>query len=163
MLLDKNGKIKGKFSIVDAAVIVLVLVVIAGICVRYSSVVTGAVKSSESFRYVVKVPSVRVYTLNALVVGDNVTDKQSSKVLGKIVDVKSETATHTATTADGRIIQAQIADRLDCYVTIEAEGKESNESYLLHDSTELSVGREVELYTERCKTTGEITFVEVIE
>ena len=43
MILDKNGKIGGKISIIDVGVILIVLVVIAGIFVRFGSGITTAV------------------------------------------------------------------------------------------------------------------------
>ena len=163
MLLDKNGKIKGKFSIVDAAVLVLVAVVIAGICVRYSSVVTSAVKSDASFRYVICISAVRSYTVEAIKEGDNVTDKKAENVLGKVVGVYTEPAKQHAVTADGTVVNALVPDRSDFYITIETNGKESDTGYILNDSTELSVGRTIDLFTERCKTSGKIKSVEVIE
>lgn len=163
MLLDKNGKIKGKISIVDVAVIALVIVVIAGICVRYSSIITDSVKSDASFRYVLRIPTVRSYTVEALKAGDVVTDKKSDKILGKIVDVTSEPAKLLPTTADGRVIETIVPERFDCYVTVEATGTESESGYIMDDTTELSVGRYVDLYTQKCKTSGQIKSVEVIE
>ena len=64
--MDKNGKIGGKVSIIDILVVVLVVAVIVGIVARYGSSVTGAVKSNKQFEYVLKVESVRQYTVDAL-------------------------------------------------------------------------------------------------
>ena len=163
MLMDKNGKLFGKISIIDAAAILLVIVLASGIGVRYRSRITTAVKSHETFRYVIDVSTVRDYTVDALKKGGNVTDKRSEKVLGKIVDVQVEDTKESATTADGRIIDIEVPDRYTCLVTIEADGKESDESYVLDDSTELAVGRHVELYTQYCKTSGEIKSVEIVK
>lgn len=163
MLLDKNGKIGGKISIIDAAAILLAIVLAAGIGVRYGSRITKAVKSHETFRYVVRVSTVRDYTVTALKKGGNVTDKRSEKVLGQIKDVQVEETVENATTADGRIVDVEVPERYTCYVTIEADGKESDESYILDDSTELAVGRTVELYSQYCKTSGEIKSVEVLK
>ena len=44
----------------------LVVAVIVGIVARYGSSVTGAVKSNKQFEYVLKVESVRQYTVDAL-------------------------------------------------------------------------------------------------
>ena len=84
--MDKNGKIGGKVSIIDILVVVLVVAVIVGIVARYGSSVTGAVKSNKQFEYVLKVESVRHYTVDALEKKGKVTDKKSEKDLGEIVD-----------------------------------------------------------------------------
>lgn len=163
MLLDKDGKIGGKLSIIDLAVILLIIVIAAGIGIRYGSRMTKSVKSHETFEYVIKVPAVRKYTVDALKKGGNITDKRSEKVLGHIKDVRVEPAVDNITTADGKIVEAEMPDRYFCYVTIEAEGKESDEGYILDDSTELSVGRTVDIYSQYCKTSGEIKKVEVVK
>lgn len=161
--MDKNGKIKGKFSIIDILVIVLILVVIAGIVTRYGSKITTAVKSNEQFEYVLRVENVRIYTVDALKKMGYITDKKSEKNLGEITDVKVENATQQSVTANGEVQNPEIPDRYTCYVTIVAAGKESDDNYILEDSTELSVGRNIDLYSKYVKTSGDIESVKVVE
>ena len=163
MKMDKNGKIAGKVSIIDILVIVLIIAVIAGIAARYGSKITKAVKSSEEFEYVLRVESVREYTVNALNRKGKITDKKSEKDLGEIIDVRVEDATLQSTTANGRVIRSELPDRYTCYVTIRSTGRESDENYILDDSTELSVGRNIDLVSKYVKTSGDIMSVEVIE
>lgn len=161
--MDKNGKIAGKVSIIDILVIVLVIAVIAGIAVRYGSKITAAVRSNEKFEYTMRIESVRKYTIDALEKKGRTTDKKSEKDLGNIVDVRYEPAKLQSTTADGRVVKPELPDRYTCYVTIQALGRESDDNYILDDSTELSVGRSVELITKYVKTSGVIESVKVIE
>lgn len=160
--MDKNGNIKGKFNVIDILVIVLLVVVVAGIAVRYGSSVTTAVKSSEEFEYVVKVESVRDFTIDALEKKGKVTDKNSTLDLGEIVDVQVEPTEYQSTTADGRIIFAQQPDRYTAYVTIRTQGKESDNSYITADSNELSVGRTTEIFSKYVHTSGMIMSVNKI-
>ena len=155
--MDKNGKIGGKVSIIDILVVVLVVAVIVGIVARYGSSVTGAVKSNKQFE------SVRQYTVDALEKKGKVTDKKSEKDLGEIVDVQVENATLQSTTASGELKNPELPGRYTCYVTIRATGKESDDNYILEDSTELSVGRNVDLYSKYVKTSGDIKSVKVVE
>lgn len=161
--VDKNGKIGGRVSIIDILVILLIIVVAVGIVARYGSSVTNSVKSDKMFEYVLKVESVRGYTVDALNKGGKVTDKKSEKALGEIVDVKVESATLQSTTASGEVKNSELPDRYTCYVTIRATGKESSDNYILDDSTELSVGRNIELYSKYVKTSGDIKSVKVIK
>lgn len=161
--MDKNGKIAGKISIIDIFVVVLVIAVIAGIAVRYGSKITTAVRSSEKFEYTMRIESVRKYTVDALNRKGRITDKKSEKDLGNIIDVRYEPASLQSTTADGRVIRPELPDRYTCYVTIQAVGRESDDNYILDDSTELSVGRTVDIYSKYVKTTGIIESVKVIE
>lgn len=161
--MDKNGKIGGKVSIIDILVVILILAVIAGIALRYGSNVTSSVKSDEEFEYVLKVESVREYTVDALKKMGRITDKKSEKDLGEIVDVQVENSTLQSTTASGEIKNPELPERYTCLVTIQAKGKESDDNYILNDSTELSVGRNIELYSKYVKTSGDIKSVKVVE
>lgn len=161
--MDKNGKIGGKVSIIDILAVLLVVVVVCGIAARYGSGVTNSVKTSKQFEYVLKVESVRQYTVDALKKMGKVTDKKSEKDLGEIVDVQVENATLQSTTASGELKNPELPGRYTCYVTIRANGKESSDNYILDDSTELSVGRNIELYSKYVKTSGDIKSVSVVE
>lgn len=161
--MDKNGKIAGKVSIVDILVILLIVAVIAGIGARYGSGITNAVKTEKQFEYVLKVENVREYTVDALKRMGKVTDKKSEMDLGEIVDVQVENATMQSTTASGEIKNSEMPGRYSCVVTIRSTGKESDDNYILDDSTELSVGRNIDLYTKYVKTSGDIKSVQVIE
>lgn len=161
--MDKNGKIAGKVSVIDILVIVLIIAVIAGIAARYGSKITSSVKSSEEFEYVLRVENVRQFTVNALEKKGKITDKKSEKDLGEIVDVQVEKSTQQSITADGRVTMPEIPDRYTCYVTIRSTGRESDDNYILDDSTELSVGRNIDLISKYAKTSGDIVSVKVIE
>ena len=161
--MDKNGKIGGKISIIDIGVIVLIIAAAIGLVIRFTSGTTTAVTSNETFRYVVKVNAVREYTVKALQKGGITTDKKAEKVLGEIKDVEVGDAKMQSTTAEGKIEWSNLPDKYTCQVTIEAEGRESEDGYILDDTTELSVGRSVDIITKNVITSGEIISVDVVE
>lgn len=163
MILDKNGKIGGKVSIIDVGVILLVIVVIIGIFVRFGSGITTAVKSDKEFEYKVEISGVRQYTIDALNKKGKITDKNSVMDLGEITNVEIVPTQFQSTTASGEIITTDLPERYTCLVTIRARGKESDDSYIMNDSTELSVGRNVDVYSKYVKTSGDIVSVEVVE
>ena len=161
--MDKNGKIKGKFSIIALFVIILAAVLAAGIAVRYGAKATTAVQSSEEFECVLKVTNVRDFTVKALEKKGVITDKKSEVELGEIIDVEVEDAEFQSTTADGRIITSELPDRYNCKVTIRANGKVSEDAYVMNDSNELSVGRNMDIFSKYVRTSGEIISVDIIK
>ena len=92
-----------------------------------------------------------------------ITDKNSEKVLGEIKNIEVEEAQFQSTTADGKIVETVLPERYTCYVTIEASGKESEDGYIMDDSNELSVGRNMDIYSKYVKTSGEIKSVEKLD
>ena len=127
--MNNNGKIKGKFNIIDIFVILLMIVAATGFVIRFGSGKTTAVTSDVHYKYVVRV----------------------------------EKATMQSTLSNGEIKTTVLPDRFDCYVTIEANGRESEDGYILKDTTELSVGRTVEIITKYVHTSGMIESVEIIK
>ena len=135
--MNKDGKIKGKFNIIDALVVILVIVVAVGIVVRFKSTITTAVKSDERFVYTVKVSGVKSYTVDALKEKGKVTDKKSELDLGEITDVVAEPASTQTERADGKIVMSEQPERYNVIVTIKTRGKEAENSYITADSNEL--------------------------
>ena len=162
-MMDKNGKIKGKISIIDLFVIILAAVLVVGIAVRYGAKATTAVKSSEEFECVLKVNGVRAFTVNALEKKGVITDKKSEIEIGEIIDVEVKDAEFQSTTADGRIVTSNLPDKYNCKVTIRAKGKVSEDAYVMDDSNELSVGRYMDIISKYVRTSGEIMSVEMVE
>ncbi len=158
--MNKDGKIKGKFNIIDALAILLVVVVAVGLVMRFSSSMTTVVKSDEEFVYTVKVPAVKQFTVDALNEKGKVTDKKSELDLGEITDVEVSPAETQRERADGKYITAVQPERYDVLVTISTRGKEAENSYITADSNELSVGRQIDLFTKYIHTTGKIMSVE---
>lgn len=158
--MNKDGKIKGKFNIIDLLAIILVIAVAVGIVLRFKSTITTAVKSDEEFVYTVKVTGVKNYTVDALEKKGKITDKKSEIDLGEITKVVSEPCKTEAETADGKIVEAEQPDRYNVTVTIKTRGKEAENSYITADSNELSVGRMTDIYTKYVHTSGKIMSVE---
>ncbi len=161
--MTKDGKIKGKFNVIDLLAILLVVVVIAGIAMRFGTGVTDAVQSDEEFIYTMRVEGVRDYTIRALEKGGKVTDKKSTMDLGEILSVEASPAVTDSERADGTMIKTELPDRYTALVTIKTYGKESANSYIIADSNELSVGRNTELFTKYAHTSGKIMSVEKVE
>ena len=161
--MDKNGRIGGKVSIIDIAVILLILAAAAGIGMRFLSKTTTAATSNVKLQYTIKITAVRAFTVDALKKGDLITDKKSEKDLGRIVNIEEAESKVQSTTASGQIKWSTLPDKFNCTITIESNARESEEGYILDDTTEVSVGRTVDVYTKYVKTSGEITSVKVIE
>ena len=161
MIIDKKGKLFGKISIIDLAVILLVIVMAIGIYLRLGGSAADLVKETKSFTYTVKVENVREYTVDMLNKKGKITDKKNEKVIGEIVDVEKQDSNFQSVTNDGRVVYTPIPERYNCIVTIRAEGKESADSYFTADNTELSVGKTFEIYSKYVKTSGSVTDITV--
>ena len=163
MIIDKNGRLFGKLNIIDLAVILAVIAVIAGIFVRFTGGAGKIVTASKKIEFEVKVEGVRDFTVNALDKKGFVTDKRYNVVTGEIEDVNTVDAVFESTKSDGTIVKAPMEDRFTCYVTIVTDGKESDSGYFDTNNEDIAVGRDYTIYSKYVTTTGIITKVSVKE
>ncbi len=161
MIIDKNGRLFGKINIIDVAVILVVIAVIAGVFVRFTGGAGKIVTATKKIEFDVKVEAVRDFTVVALEKKGLVTNKNYDIVTGEITNVETTDATQKATKVDGTLVAAPMEDRYTSVVTIVTDGKESDSGYFDSNNEELAVGREYTIYSKFAKTTGTITRVAV--
>lgn len=159
MILDKNGKLFGKISIIDLAVILICLAAAVGIGARFVTNAAKNVTDRESFAYTVEIEDVRIYTVNALMKKGTVTDK-SGNILGEITDVKYEEMTTQKVDAQGKAKWATVPGKYKVQVTVEASGKESDKGYFVGENTELAVGVTLTMGTKYVNSSGKIINIE---
>jgi len=163
ILMDKKGKLFGKISIIDIGFILIVIAVVFGAYMRFSSGAGKIVTTPTKFEYVVKVNNVRGFTVDALNKKGNITDKKNEKVLGEIVDVKVEDTHMESVTAEGEVVDTVLPERYTCYVTILSDGKEGENAYFNSQNEEISVGRGVNIVTKYVLTSGTIDKVNIVK
>ncbi|MCH5186160.1 MAG: DUF4330 domain-containing protein [Oscillospiraceae bacterium] len=161
--MDKNGKIFGKVSIIDIGFVLVIAAVIFGAYMRFSSGAGKLVTTPTKFEYVVKVSNVRQFTVDALIKKGYITDKKYEAVLGEIVDVKVEEAHMESVTAEGEVVDTALPERYTCYVTIRSDGKEGQNGYFNAKNDEISVGRNLNIYTKYVSTSGGIESIRILK
>ncbi len=156
-LIDSEGRLFGKISVVDIIVVALVIVLALGVYTRFFTKETTSVTASDDkFTYQLAVNGVRDMTVNALSVGDKVYENENNTYIGVITDISVSDAYGEFATAEGKYVTAPLVDRKDVVLTIEAEGLISSGRYYASRTYELSVNMSVPFYTKYCTTTGNV-------
>ena len=158
--MNKNGKLFGKINIIDLLVLAAVLVLAVGIGARFVTSASENAKEKTSFEYVVKIEEVRKYTVDALLKKGIVSNPKTDEFIGEITDVTFEPSTKQHITAEGKAVNAEIPERYNCYVTVSAEGKESDMSYFVGSDIELSVGTTMTMATKYVNSSGKVISIE---
>ncbi len=161
-MMDKNGKVFGKINIIDLLVIVVIIAAAIGISARFITNAAKDAKSVTDFSYVVKIEGVRNYTVNALEKMGKVSNIKTGELIGEITNVKSEPQTRQQIDENGRVVNAEIPERYNVYVTVSAEGKDSEDGYFVGGDIELSVGTTMTMATKYVNSTGRVTEIEKI-
>jgi len=160
--MDKNGKLFGKISIIDLLVVITIIVGAVGFSMRFLSLESKNITEKAKFEYVVEVEEVRNYTVDALNKKGIVTKPYTDEVLGEVVKVESEPYTEQEVLSNGRTVVVEIPEKYKVRITIECEGKESDEAFFAGREQEIAVGTTVGIATKYANTNGKIISVKKI-
>lgn len=160
MILDKNGKLFGKISLIDILVLLVVLVAAAGISLRFVTTAAENVRNKTQFSYVVEIEGIRFYTVDALNRKGIVTDGKGNSIIGEITDVEYEAMTEQNVTARGEAVKVRVPEKYVARITVLAEGNESEKGYFVGDNIELSVGSTISMTTRYANSSGKVKSIE---
>ena len=121
---------KFKFTWFDGLLVAILLVLIAGTCIKFLSLGnTSTAKAADSFTYTIQIEGLRNYTVDAIQVGDALYEEAGKGCIGTISDVTVTPAVRVITLNDGTAVEAPVEDRYDVLVTVSAQGTVSDSSY----------------------------------
>jgi hypothetical protein len=163
MIIDDRGRLFGKVSIIDLAVILLVVALLGGVYFKlfvYGKDVKEA--NTSVFQYQVLVSDVRIISVNALKEGDNVFDENTKELLGKIVKKEVMPSEQNILKNDGTYVKAEKPDRYNVIVTVEASGIISANGYLINGKREIKRGLEGKLVTRFIEPKAKVLDIKTI-
>ena len=160
-IIDRNGRLFGKISVIDVLVIAVVLVMAAALFFKSNQTHTGTSVTSETITYQMVANGVRTYVADAVQVGDLMydQDRSSGGTLGKIVDIQVLPGTKLGEMNDGTAGMVPVEDGVDLLLTIEGSGIVSEGRYLLNRVYDLGVNSSRNYYTPYAQFTGTITAI----
>jgi len=160
-IIDKNGRLFGKISVIDVLVIAVVLFMAAALFFKSNQTHTGTSVTSETITYQMVANGVRTYVADAVQVGDLMydQDRSSGGTLGKIVDIQILPGTKLGEMNDGTAGMVPVEDGVDLLLTIEGSGIVSEGRYLLNRVYDLGVNSARNYYTPYAQFTGTITAI----
>lgn len=125
-VLDNKGRLFGKFNLLDLAVVLVVLAVVARFGYQaYQGRQVAPVGNEREISVVMRFASVAEATTKWVKVGDEMYDSKSRTYLGKVTAVRSEPALVVVTSEDGRSYEHLSKHRFDFYVTVTGPGRVS--------------------------------------
>ena len=140
-IIDRNGRLFGKISVIDVIVILAVIVMAAAIYVKTHKPQTGSNVATTTIVYQMSVENQPEYMLDAIQVGDQIYDKERSTggSLGTITDIQVSDGTYEAKLDDGTYEIVPTQGRYNLLLTIEGQGLiDENGNYLLNSSREFN-------------------------
>lgn len=123
---------KHKFTWIDALIIAVVIVLLAGTYVKFFVKDTTSVTTQvQEFSYQLRIEGLRQCSVDSLQVGDKLYDNEGKGCVGEIAAIEVFSATTNYTTPDGTIAEIPIEGKFDVVLTISAEGTAKDGVYSL--------------------------------
>jgi hypothetical protein len=159
-IIDERGRLFGKVSVIDLAVILIILVMAAAYYFRTNAGKDGAeISSSVEVRYEMTVREVRQTTVDLLRVGDPVYDEHGVN-MGVIETVSHAPALIKSALTDGSYVDSTSEGRFDVTMTLKANCAVADGHIFAERKTELSIGAQIPILTKYIKTSAWITNIE---
>lgn len=155
-MINKDGKLFGKVSIIDILVVIVIIAMAFGIYMRFFKTPEIVEVKTEKFTYTVRVDKVRIFSVDALENKGDIYDSETKEYLGKIVDVKWENFKDTGVKSDGTPVLIDYPDRYTVILKIETDGNISENGYYTASNRMISVGSEVQFESKYIETTGSV-------
>jgi len=162
-IIDEHGRVFGKISIIDFLVVLVVLLIGAGLYVRYNILeMTSVSTETGTITYRVVINGIREYTVNALKTGDALYDRNNSGgySIGTITDIAVSDAKKASQKLDGTVVLGDYEGRYDVTLTVTAKGAQSGGRYLVNKTYELNANSMRLFFTKFCSFEATITEIE---
>jgi len=144
MIIDKQGRVAGKVSIIDIALVLVVIGLVIGYGYRkMSGIATAIVNTNTTFYVTLDVEPLRQFSVDAINIGDIFYKQHEQQPLGKVVAIRKETAKNVIDRPDGTAVYAEMQDKYALYVTLECTGNVNNGGYYVNGSSQISAGSDV--------------------
>ena len=150
-MIDSQGKIKGRVSIIDILIVLAVLALAAGLVYRRATPrLQEILRPSDEFYIVFEVNRIRsIIAENSVEVGDLIFRQHERQPLGTIVAIERHPATDIMRRTDGTAIIAEMEDRYNLHITVEAIGSITNSGYIVNGNDHIATSAEIVLANNR--------------
>lgn len=140
-MIDRNGRLFGKISIIDVLAIVVVAVLAVALYTKNNHREITGTTSDTTITYQVMAYGINDYVADAVQVGDHLYEENRSSggSLGKIIAVESFPGTKLTALNDGTYRDVPVEQGVNLLITVEGTGIISDGRYLLNRIYDLGV------------------------
>ncbi|MCL2354104.1 MAG: DUF4330 domain-containing protein [Defluviitaleaceae bacterium] len=159
--MDKNGKLFGKISIIDLAVILLILVVAAGAIFRFTSPNAAVDTGDGDISFTIRIEGVRDFTLDYYFIGLPVHDRQTNQFIGVISSIDAVPHYVHQVLHDGSVATIAMPDHITIYLGLEASARIEDGGIYAQGNYAVAVGSIININTRYVQVQGRIYSLEL--
>lgn len=161
-LIDRNGRIFGKISVIDFLVVLVVIVLAAALYTKNNKLeVTSTTQTDTPITFTLLAENLPFEVVDAVQVGDKVYDKERSSggALGEITDIQVLPGSKTEQLKNGTFARLTNEDAKNLLITVRGSGSVVNGRYSLNRVYEVGVNAGRTFYTAYAIFTANVTEV----
>lgn len=164
-IIDQNGRLFGKISVIDLLVVAVVVVMAAALNFKSEQTHTGTTVTEQPITFQIRARGVRTYVVDAIRVGDGLYDQNyasGGRSLGEITDIQVERDPGTTMVYlnDGAVEMVDTEDTVDLLITVQGQGLISGKNYSINRVYDLAVNSARGYYTRTCQFTGTVASIQ---
>ena len=159
-MINKEGKLFGKISIIDILVIIIFFAVVLGVYVRIFAPAKVAKTEMKDFTYTVKIEMLNQSSIDALLKEGVVYDSETGEKIGKISEISQPVPTMTTgVTNRGAAVETAYPDSYTVTVKIKTKGSVNEGEFYTENKKKIVFGEDIEFETKYISAEGTITEV----
>jgi len=146
-LIDTKGRIGGKLSVIDLAILLIVIVIAVGAVIKFTiTPQTSVMVEVVPVRYTLQLANVRDWATHNIREGDRVFSMGS--YVGTVVNVSSEPY-HFMVQGNGVAWWGEVPDRYTVFIEIAATATETDGRFLVSRTVPMGVGNSQNPFVSR--------------
>lgn len=164
MIIDENGKLFRKVSIIDILIVLVILLCIAGAVIRFSGLLGDNNSSPVKIEYTLQVKQIRDKSVDAIMKkGELYSSLSDEAYLGTITNVEKHSNDDYSELVDGTIVKTSATDRYDVLITVQVDGKQTGSALYTKDGKRIEIGSLEYVATKWASLEAEVKSVNIIE
>lgn len=142
---------KKRFTLIDLAIILVVVISILGISAKFETAKVAAPvgESSDEIYISFYIEATPDFTIDALSIGDPVTESVQGSNFGEIVEIKPGPSVYWSSDEEGNLVSSSREGYSSLYITMKTKGIISGSGISI-DKSVYYVGETVTLYAGNC-------------
>jgi len=155
----KNGKLFGKISIVDIAILCILVVFIYGGYQKLNKVQDLSVNAQETFKIEFLLEKATQGMVDSLKVGEEIKDSVRGFTLGNVEEIRVEDRMELVVDGSGKAHYQPIAGEYDIYITVPCKGVFDADGLLI-SSKRYYIGTGSRIRTDKIVSDVEVMMIE---
>ena len=149
-MIDQNGRLFGKVSVLDIAVVLLFSAMVAGFVMRGGTATAAQIiGANQEFEVVLYVERVRMYSVDAVNIGD-LFFEQHAALLGEVVDFWDVTSDDIIRRDDGTFVIMESEYRRNLFIRLRAQGYISDANgFFIGGNNHVAPGQHIRVQSNR--------------